>query len=108
MAKKEKIPVNSQAAGLNQAFANLQMEGLPEPKIPMIKTEEQKPTPKMGRVVLRREKASRGGKTVIVVYDFESRINGKMIDELGRKLRNGCSCGGTTRDRTIEIQGDQP
>ena len=30
-----------------------------------------------------------------------------MIEELARKLRNACGCGGTTRQRSIELQGDQ-
>lgn len=101
-----KIPINVSASGLNSAFSGLQSDGLPTGE-----TKAEAPVnkvPKMGRVVLRREKAHRGGKTVVVVYDFESRINAKMIEEVARKLRNGCSCGGTTRDRTIEVQGDQP
>ena len=61
----------------------------------------------MGRVVLRRETAHRGGKTVIVVDDFATSIPLKVIEELGRKLRNACGCGGTTRERMIEVQGDQ-
>jgi translation initiation factor 1 len=60
----------------------------------------------LGRVVLRRETAHRGGKTVIVIHDFASFISTNSIDELARKLRRLCGCGGTTRERTIEIQGD--
>lgn len=60
----------------------------------------------MGRVVLRRETAHRGGKTVIVVHDFASFISTQSIDELARKLRRLCGCGGTTRERMIEVQGD--
>jgi translation initiation factor 1 len=32
--------------------------------------------------------------------------NGKEIEALGRELRTGCGTGGTTRDDTIELQGD--
>jgi len=59
-------------------------------------------------VVLRREKAHRGGKTVIVVHDFAPSIPMSVIEELARKLRHACGCGGTTRQRSIELQGDQP
>jgi len=31
-----------------------------------------------------------------------------VIEELARKLRHACGCGGTTRQRSIELQGDQP
>lgn len=64
--------------------------------------------PKLRRVVLRREKAQRGGKTVIVVHDFASQITGRRIEELATKLKKSCGCGGTVKGREIEIQGDQP
>lgn len=81
-------------------FEQLSSEGLPPgPELP---------APKPGRVVLRREKAHRGGKTVIVVYDFPPQISGPRIAELASKLKKSCGCGGTVKDREIEIQGDQP
>ena len=61
-----------------------------------------------GRVVLRREKARRGGKTVVVVSGFLPSISGGRIEELARDARRHCGCGGTVRDREIELQGDQP
>jgi translation initiation factor 1 len=60
----------------------------------------------MGRVVLRREKAQRGGKTVVVVSDFEGRISHAEIEDLAKKARQACGCGGTVRGREIELQGD--
>ena len=60
----------------------------------------------MGRVVLRREKAQRGGKTVVVVSDFEDRIPDSEIEDLAKKARQACGCGGTVRGREIELQGD--
>lgn len=63
---------------------------------------------KLGRVVLRKEKAHRGGKTVIVVHDFAPQITGAQIETFAVKLKKACGCGGTVKDRTIEIQGDQP
>ena len=61
----------------------------------------------MGRVVLRREKAHRGGKTVIVIHDFAPHISESSIEVLAKTVRTACGCGGTVRDRTIEVQGDQ-
>ena len=110
MSKKDKIIVNSaDSSGINNPFANLQMDGLPQ----AAPERESQPAPvarkaKLGRVVLRRETAHRGGKCVIVVDDFAPHISAREIDELARKLRNACGCGGTTRDRTIELQGDHP
>jgi translation initiation factor 1 len=62
---------------------------------------------KMGRVLLRRETAHRGGKTVVVVYDFATHLPASIIDKVAKKLRAACSTGGTVKDRTIEIQGEQ-
>jgi len=65
------------------------------------------PVWKMGRVLLRRETAHRGGKTVVVVYDFATHLPLSQIEKVAKKLRAACSTGGTMKDRTIEIQGDQ-
>jgi len=89
-------------ANFSNPFDALSNTGLPAgPVIP--------PKPvKLGRVVLRKEKAHRGGKTVIVVHDFAPQITGAKIAEFAGKLKKACGCGGTVKDRTIEIQGDQP
>jgi translation initiation factor 1 len=62
---------------------------------------------KMGRVVLQRETAHRGGKTVIVIKDFASHLPLTVIETIAKRVRSACGCGGTVRDRHIEIQGDQ-
>jgi translation initiation factor 1 len=125
MSKKPKISVEASRTGLNNPFANLEGAGLPaegtglpegpvpiSPEIPHVLSNERSQAkgsaPKsLGRVVLRREKAARGGKTVVVIYDFPPTIHNAAIEELARTLRKECGCGGTIRDRTIEIQGDQ-
>jgi translation initiation factor 1 len=74
------------------------------------KEEERKPVErlwKMGRVVLRKETAHRGGKTVIVVDDFATHLPASVIERVAKKLRAGCGCGGTVKERRIEVQGDQ-
>jgi translation initiation factor 1 len=65
------------------------------------------PVWKMGRVLLRRETAHRGGKIVVVVYDFATHLPVSVIEKVAKKLRAACSTGGTVKDRIIEIQGDQ-
>lgn len=62
---------------------------------------------KMGRVVLQRETAHRGGKTVTVIKDFASHLPLSVIETVARRVRSACGCGGTVKDRRIEIQGDQ-
>jgi translation initiation factor 1 len=85
---------------VSNPFDKLSTDGLPAgPDLP---------APKSGRVVLRREKAHRGGKTVIVIHDFASQITHAKIEALATRLKKACGCGGTVKDRTIEIQGDQP
>lgn len=110
MAKKQKLDLTPSGAGLHNPFAGLESAGLPAgPETPSSSSQSETPKPsKFGRVVLRREKAHRGGKTVIVVYDFAPNIGLPYIESLAGKLKAACGCGGTVKDREIEIQGDQP
>ena len=110
MARKPKLDLSPTGAGLHNPFAALSPAGLPAgtaPPPPSSPKEPPKPS-KFGRVVLRREKAHRGGKTVIVVHDFAPNIGLAYIESLAARLKSACGCGGTTHERTIEIQGDQP
>jgi translation initiation factor 1 len=110
MARKPRLDLSPTGAGLQNPFAALDGTGLaPGPATPPPPDPKEPPKPsKYGRVVLRREKAHRGGKTVIVVHDFAPNISYAYIESLAGKLKATCGCGGTTRERTIEIQGDQP
>ena len=58
--------------------------------------------------MLRRERAHRGGKTVIIIDDFATHLPISIIEKTAKKIRLACGCGGTVKDRAIEIQGDQP
>jgi translation initiation factor 1 len=89
--------------GLGDAFAGVKLPELPagEPE------EVVERLWKMGRVVLRKEKAHRGGKTVIVVDDFATHLPVSVIEAMAKRLRAGCGCGGTVKERRIEVQGDQ-
>jgi len=97
-SKKRIETSGSQAplAGLEGAFAALKLPDLPAGELAM------------GRVVLRKEKAHRGGKTVIVVDDFATHLPASVIEATAKKLRAACGCGGTVKERRIEVQGDQP
>ena len=107
MARKDRIDVTTEnAVELGNPFADLQIDNLPlgdaTPPPPAPKA-----APARGRVVLRRETAHRGGKIVIVIHDFAPHISNQSIEDLARKLRSVCGFGGTTRQRCIEIQGNQ-
>lgn len=94
--------------GLNAAFNNLEIPDLPaaEPSKPSAEVPDK--LWKMGRVVLRRETAHRGGKTVVVIDEFATHLPASVLESLAKKLRQTCGTGGTVRGRAIEIQGDQP
>lgn len=59
-----------------------------------------------GRVDIRRETGGRGGKTVTVVDGFVG-IGLPEKEQLAKKMRAACGCGGTVKEGAIEIQGDQ-
>jgi translation initiation factor 1 len=107
---KKRIDTNAADAArptLNAAFSGLNLPDLPAgPKAPPPAAAPEKLW-KMGRVVLRRETARRGGKTVIVVHDFATHLPQSVIESVAKKVRAACGCGGTVKERMIEIQGDQ-
>jgi translation initiation factor 1 len=94
--------------GLADAFAGMKLPDLPAGESATTCEKPLEPLWKMGRVVLRKEKAHRGGKTVIVVDDFATHLPVSVIEAAAKKLRAGCGCGGTVKERRIEVQGDQP
>ena len=104
--KKTRIETTGNSIGIQSPFASLSMEGLPAG--PAESMQRALPPTKLGRVVLRREKSERGGKTVVVVSDFATHLMESEIAEFARKARQSCGCGGTVRGREIELQGDNP
>jgi translation initiation factor 1 len=107
---KRRLDTNAAAPtrdGLNAAFSGLDLPNLPAGPAGPLPSASQ-PVWKLGRVVLRRETARRGGKTVTVVHDFATHLPLSVIEATAKKLRQACGCGGTVQERTIEIQGDQP
>ena len=98
----------SPRAGLNTAFAGLDLPNLPAGPEPAAAAESPQAIWKMGRVVLRKETARRGGKTVIVIHDFATHLPVSVIETIAKKVRSVCGCGGAVKGRTGELQGDQP
>jgi len=58
-----------------------------------------------GPVRVCRVKKGRAGKTVTVVAGLA--LNDVELKKLARHLRRSCGIGGTVKDSTIELQGDQ-
>ncbi len=104
MAKKIPLAHSSPPLAVNP-FAGLDLGPLPagpaEPEI-----EGRRPGISPGRVVLRREKSGRGGKTVVVAGDFGPHLSTADLEALARRARRACGCGGTLAGREIELQGD--
>ncbi|MES2187527.1 MAG: translation initiation factor Sui1 [Pseudomonadota bacterium] len=50
------------------------------------------------------EKKGRGGKAVTVVRGLP--LDTDALAQLGKQLRSACGAGGTTKDGSIEVQGD--
>ncbi len=44
---------------------------------------------------------------MVVVDEFPATLRTAQIDELAAALRRACSTGGTCKDRTVELQGEQ-
>ena len=108
--KQNRVETNPQQhglAGLGEALSGLDLGPLPPAPAKPAPAEPPKPK-KLGRVVLRRETAHRGGRTVIVVHDFPPALTKPALEDLARDLRHAVGTGGTLRERTIEMQGDQP
>jgi translation initiation factor 1 len=113
MSRPNKNKISTDAApgsGMFNPFGGLESAGLPTgaaESAPAAAAKPEKPA-KLGRVILRKETAHRGGKSVIVVDGFDAKLGDDFIEALSKKLRNACGCGGTVRERAIELQGDQP
>ena len=99
----KKIPISAPQQPLQSPFSTLSSTGLPDG--PADSSPAAAKT--KFRVVLRRERAQRGGKTVIVVSQVPTHFSIAEIEELARALRRNLACGGAVRGREIEIQGEQ-
>jgi translation initiation factor 1 len=58
------------------------------------------------RLLLRRETAHRGGKTVLVLERFSAGWTTARLHELLRELKSSLGCGGRVDARRIELQGE--
>jgi len=106
----KKIPVSAPQTPLQSPFAALDSTGLPEGSLAEEKSKLDNRKSKISRhrVVLRREKSNRGGKTVVVVSQLPTHLSPPELENLCRDARKGLGCGGTLQGREIELQGDQP
>lgn len=60
---------------------------------------------KQQKLRVRLETKHRGGKAVTLVQGFSGTV--EDLEDLGKKLKNYCGTGGSTKDGEVIIQGDQ-
>jgi len=108
MSGEEKRPTDGGGDLGHNPFAALDAAGLPAgPAVrPSAAAAPAKPVRNRGRVDIIRETGNRGGKTVTVVTNFIG-IGLPEKEQLAKKMRAACGCGGTVKEGRIEIQGDQ-
>ena len=58
-----------------------------------------------GKIVVRRERKGRGGKTATLVEGVA--LQGAALEAFGREMRQSLGTGGSIEDNTIVISGDQ-
>ena len=108
MSTSGKIPTDGGSSFGQNPFGALSAAGLPagSPPVAGKPAPSAVPAKNRGRVDILRSTAGRGGKTVTVVTGFTG-IGLPEKEQLAKRLRAACGCGGTVKDGQIEIQGDQ-
>ncbi len=107
----DKIPTSGGESLGQNPFAQLSAAGLPaasaNPPPAVVSARGTSAAERnRGRVDVRRETGGRGGKTVTMIDGFVG-IGLSEKEQLTKKMRAACGCGGTVKDGAIEIQGDQ-
>lgn len=103
---KKRIPTSPDAATpLPNAFDAFGLSSLGLPTGPDEISKEFAVPAKKGKAILRKETAHRGGKTVLIIHGFEPQLREDYLQDLLKRLKNTCGCGGALKDREIELQG---
>lgn len=107
--KKQRVATEAGIAHFATPFAALTMEGratqdVPTEAVSVAATSAKIP---VERLLLRRETAHRGGKTVLVVEGFSSAWTLLRLQELVHEVKSALGCGGKLKERRMEIQGEQ-
>jgi translation initiation factor 1 len=112
MPRKKRAKVDTsapQSGGFGDLGALLQAQGLEDSGKPEPAAEPTVPKTakarKPGRVVLRREKKGRGGKTVTTLTGHG--LDPSATSALAKRLRKALGCGASVEDDAVVLQGDQ-
>lgn len=90
---KNKLPFSSLVYSTDPDFINRE-----------VKEEAATPSPDLQQLKIVADKKHRAGKVVTLVTGFSGKE--QDAEELGRKLKSVCGTGGSVKDGTIIIQGD--
>ena len=107
MSRKPKIPTDGAPPLSSNPFASLKgaLGDLP-PGEQRAEPEARVPTEKrQGKIVLRREKKGRGGKTATVIEGLA--LAHDALEDLAQELRRSLGCGAHVEDATIVVSGAQ-
>lgn len=92
----------------NNPFADLLKEkgfaASPPPPPAPVKAADGIDLAKQGKLVVRKERKGRGGKTVTVVSGFA--LPPAKLEEVARALRKALGCGSVVEGQTIVLQGE--
>ncbi|HPA16448.1 MAG TPA: translation initiation factor [Verrucomicrobiae bacterium] len=110
MAKEKsrlKIDTRATPAPLASPFASLDAGDIPAAAAPRHPATSAHAGPAANaRLVIRKEKSGRGGKTVLVISGFPRTWTSDHIAELASRLKRSLGTGGAAHAGEIEIQGD--
>ena len=106
--KKEKIPL-AQNSGFSSSLGNaLKAQGFAVSEESQLSEPETTPDvislSSVKKIVLRKEKKGRGGKTVTLVEGINASPN--ALQSLDKELRKGLGCGARVEKDQIVLQGD--
>ena len=107
MSRKPKIPTDGAPPLSSNPFASLQGALGDLPPGERVAEPEARAPAKMpqGKIVLRREKKGRGGKTATVIEGLA--LAHDALEELAQELRRSLGCGAHVEDATIVVSGAQ-
>ena len=107
--KKQRVATDAGPAAWTNPFAALDVLGRESTagKPHLLPATKQSPPSKSERLLMRRETAHRGGKTVIILEGFSPAWNAARLEDLLHDLKRSLGCGGKIEDAKLEIQGEQ-
>ena len=107
-SKRKITTEHDESLSVANPFDGINLGNLPDapnPK-PDPTSADSKDTRSKGRVDVIREKSGRAGKTVTVLRAFPETVSVEELNAMALQLKKHCACGGSLKERTIELQGN--